>query len=66
MVYDMSGAFRGRSAPCEMNKVNRSLSVLIKRALNTEVGSILIPSQRWWWEPGKPGLDTPPGASMAA
>lgn len=66
MVYDMSGAFRGLSAPFEINKVNRSLSVLIKHALNTEVGPLLIPSQRWWWEPGKSGLDTPSDAAMAA
>lgn len=66
VVYDMSGASRGLSAPCESNKVNRRLSVLIKRALNTEAGPTLIPSQRWWWEPGKPGLATPPNASLAA
>lgn len=34
MVYDMSGAYQGLNSPCEINKVNRGLSALIKCALN--------------------------------
>ena len=38
MVYYLSGAYQDLNSPCEVNKANRALSLLIKRALTDGSG----------------------------